>query len=366
MKIVLSSLALVLLCTAANAAYVRRGDGTATGATGAADEAPIGMPNVQAGLEPAGAAKDLMSQTLTRAKSLYADNARICGVEVAKTKEWQGEAHNMDFAARMAAKQKLAAALGNRVAGLAKFLKRLKKMRARLYEHIDRVNGIFQNKYKENLDNVHAASGVLKLLGQIQTEPWNPHLNPIKNFKSWSGAAPAAAEPAAAAADAEPAAAAAAAPEAAEAATTATNFLSLVEGAYNRAGPECKAATTAAFTVYEHGLKLNSMMDVSFESERAVLAKFRETLGGMIRKREAKLKALTTQLQKLQAALQAANQPFQELIKGLDSHLEHVKAACAQHAKQAAIVTGEIQAVVAQIEENHINGASVAATGTAM
>ena len=62
------------------------------------------------------------------------------------------------------------------------------------------------------------------------------------------------------------------------------------------AGSECKAATGAAFNVYELGLKLNSMMDESFENEREVLKEFRETLGDMIAKREAKLNAMEAQL----------------------------------------------------------------------
>ena len=58
-------------------------------------------------------------------------------------------------------------------------------MRSRLREHIVRTNTIYETKYTENLDNVHLAANVLKELGMIQTEPWNPHINKIKNFKSF-------------------------------------------------------------------------------------------------------------------------------------------------------------------------------------
>ena len=130
------------------------------------------------------------------------------------------------------------------------------------------------------------------------------------------------------------------------------------------AGSECKAATGAAFNVYELGLKLNSMMDTSFESERVVLKEFRETLKLMIDKREAKLEAMEEQLRKLKLAMAAANSPFTELKEGLKDHLEHVKNACAAHAKQKIVVSASVANVVAMIQEHHMDATGGAATGS--
>ena len=130
------------------------------------------------------------------------------------------------------------------------------------------------------------------------------------------------------------------------------------------AGSECKAATGAAFNVYELGLKLNSMMDTSFENERVVLKEFRETLKLMIDKREAKLEAMEEQLRKLKLAMAAANSPFTELKEGLKDHLVHVKNACAAHAKQKIVVSASVANVVAMIQEHHMDATGGAATGS--
>ena len=137
---------------------------------------------------PAGLALQKMTDTLDLVKAGYSKSASICVEEEKLTVAWSNEVQDMGNAARKASKEKLAAALEKRLAGLRKFLKRLKKMRGRLREHIVRVNTIYETKYTENLDNVHLAANVLKELGMIQTEPWNPHINPIKNFKSFTEA----------------------------------------------------------------------------------------------------------------------------------------------------------------------------------
>lgn len=122
------------------------------------------------------------------------------------------------------------------------------------------------------------------------------------------------------------------------------------------AGETCKAATGAAFNVYELGLKLNSMMDESFENERVVLKEFRETLGMMIAKREAKLAAMEAQLAKLKAALAAAGSPFGELKEGLADHLKHMKNAQEAHTKQEGVVSTAVNVVVTLIQEHHTGG----------
>ena len=321
---------------------------------------------------PSNLALDKMLETNKLIDEGFGGAAALCVEEQEKTVAWQEEVQDMGNAARRASKEKLAAALEKRLAGLKVFLKRLKKMRSRLREHIQRVNDIYQTKYKENLDNVHVAATVLKQLGMIQSEPWNPHINPIKNFKSLEEAKEDGDAPGEAAVVAdETSATGAAEPASAEAASGGegaepTSLLQLVESQYTSAGPQCKAATGAAFNVYELGLKLNSMMDVSFENEREVLKEFRETLGGMIAKREAKLAAMTAQLNKLKAALAAAGSPFAELKEGLADHLVHVKKACAEHAEQAVVVKSKVTAIMGLIKEHHLGiSTDGAATGAA-
>jgi len=298
---------------------------------------------------PAGLALQKMTDTLDLVKAGYSKSASICVEEEKLTVAWSNEVQDMGNAARKASKEKLAAALEKRLAGLRKFLKRLKKMRGRLREHIVRVNTIYETKYTENLDNVHLAANVLKELGMIQTEPWNPHINPIKNFKSFTEAQ----EDGDKTADVQGASGAEGGAAVSDEATPPAAFMQLEETNYQKAGSECKAATGAAFNVYELGLKLNSMMDESFENEREVLKEFRETLGMMIAKREAKLNAMELQLAKLKAALAGAGAPFAELKEGLKQHLIHVKNACAVHAKQESTVTTAIGGVVTLIQEHH-------------
>jgi hypothetical protein len=139
--------------------------------------------------DPSGLALTKMQDTEALINAGYAKSQSICVDEEAKTVAWSEEVQDMGAKARAASKQQLAGALEKRLAGLKKFLKRLKKMRARLREHIIRVNTIYETKYTENLNNVHLAANVLKELGMIQTEPWNPHINPIKNFDSFAAAA---------------------------------------------------------------------------------------------------------------------------------------------------------------------------------
>ena len=156
--------------------------GTETAAPGA--DVDVYGPNG----DPSGLAFTKMQDTEALINAGYAKSQLICVDEEAKTVAWSEEVQDMGAKARAASKQQLAGALEKRLAGLKKFLKRLKKMRARLREHIIRVNTIYETKYTENLNNVHLAANVLKELGMIQTEPWNPHMNPIKNFDSFNAA----------------------------------------------------------------------------------------------------------------------------------------------------------------------------------
>ena len=74
--------------------------------------------------------------------------------------------------------------------------------------------------------------------------------------------------------------------------------------------------------------------------------------------------AMEEQLRKLKLAMAAANSPFTELKEGLKDHLEHVKNACAAHAKQKIVVAASVANVVAMIQEHHMDATGGAATGS--
>jgi hypothetical protein len=87
-------------------------------------------------------AAKLILSTSTEARTIA---STTCGVEATATEKWisGGLGEDKDAAAaRAASKAAMHGALGNRLAGLLKFLKRLKKIRARLYDHIVRVNDV--------------------------------------------------------------------------------------------------------------------------------------------------------------------------------------------------------------------------------
>ena len=349
-----ASLALLLLAGGANAIHIRGSEDPALAAAPAVAAVPTSEElNPLNVANPSGLAIQKLFESQKQVSELYAKSQATCATEQRLTVKWQNEVQDMGNKARRESKQQLLGALEKRLAGLKKFVRRLKVMRGRLREHIVRVNDIFTTKYTENLNNVHVASDVLQELAHIQTDPWNPHISPIKNFAALDAAADNnGATGAAAPAEAEGEAAEAEGDEANDSARTA--LIAISEHA--RTHGECKSATGAALNVYELGLKLNSMMDKSFENEREVLKEFRETLKMMIDKREAKLAALEAQIAKLKESLAAAAAPFTELKKGLDTHIVHVKAACAEHTKQGGDVNAKIGEVIGLIKQHHMGG----------
>lgn len=362
----MKAVASLLLLSSASAIHIRGSEDPAAAVPTAEALNPLNVAN------PSGLAIEKMLGSQKKVAELYAKSQATCATEQKLTVAWQNEVQDMGNKARRESKQQLLGALEKRLAGLKKFVRRLKVMRGRLREHIVRVNDIFTTKYTENLNNVHVASHVLQELAHIQTDPWNPHVSPIKNFAALdaaednSGGATGAAAPLEGdATESEETEAAAGEAVAAAAGGTSEPTALIALSDKVRARGECKSATGAALNVYELGLKLNSMMDKSFESEREVLKEFRETLKMMIDKREAKLAALEAQIAKLKESLAAAAAPFTELKKGLDTHIEHVKAACAEHTKQGGDVNAKIGEVIALIKQNHMGGSATGPAGGA-
>merc|ERR1712072_91747 len=206
----------------------------------------------------------------------YEKASTICKEELSAAKKIVDQAEDpVLYRERTESKEKLLVALKVRVDSLSKFLKKLKKIRSKLYNHFERVNTIFQKKFLENSHNMAAAAKLLHDMGIIKVVPYNPKFNPIKNFAKFDPS------------------------------TMSLIQLSLHRSERNLAlqqmemeakmalatsdNKSCEKASAAAFEIFKLALRLNNDMYTRFEQEREVLRKFRLGLRGMIEKREAKL-----------------------------------------------------------------------------
>ena len=181
----MKAVASLLLLSSVGAIHIRGSEDPAAAAAVAPTAEGLNPLNVA---NPSGLAIEKMLGSQKQVAELYAKSQATCATEQKLTVEWQNEVQDMGNKARRESKQQLLGALEKRLAGLKKFVRRLKVMRGRLREHIVRVNDIFTTKYTENLNNVHVASHVLQELAHIQTDPWNPHVSPIKNFAALDAA----------------------------------------------------------------------------------------------------------------------------------------------------------------------------------
>jgi hypothetical protein len=322
-----------------------------------------GIDHVAQGFQAAKAILSTSSAARTVAKE-------TCTTEQVATEKWisGGTGEDKDAAAaRKASKAALAGALGGRIDGLKKMLERLKRIRARLYKHIVRVNDIYGSKFKENMNYMNGAVQALHSLSVIMTTPISPKLSPIKNFLAYE---PPSAGAVAAEKEMESIEKGA---EAGDATTTSMFFVEVAEqeswNAQNmrfaslKAQEDeccsshncpCSAARKEAFELYEKSLELNAKMSVNFEAERKVLAAFRSGLRKMIESREANLAALTSQLNALAAAMNQTEEPIQGLFKQMQVHLDVLKSACAQQQENAKVDVVEIQKLISLIQQHHV------------
>jgi hypothetical protein len=316
------------------------------------------------------AAKTILS-TSTKSREIAKNT---CTEEQAATEKWVSGGLGQDkdaAAARAASKAAMHGALGNRLKGLLKFLKRLKKIRAKLYDHIVRVNNIYGSKFKENMNYMNGAVQSLHSLSVILTTPISPKLRPIKNFVAY--------EP--------PSAGAAAAAAEIKEVESDSNSLLFVEISEKDAWDAqtlrfstlhakedeccsshncpCSKGRQQAFELYEKALALNAKMSINFEKERKVLAAFRKGLKKMIDSREANLAALQAQLSKLESSMNRTEDPIQGLFKKMEVHLDVLKGACAQQQENAKVDVVEINKLVSLIQQHHVGvpGDAAAATG---
>merc|ERR1712072_782537 len=243
---------------------------------------------------------------------------------------------------RTESKEKLLAALKVRVDSLSKFLKKLKKIRSKLYNHIERVNTIFQKKFLENSHNMAAAAKLLHDMGIIKNfakfDPSQMSLIQLSISKSERNLALQQMEM-----------------EAKMALATSDN-------------KSCEKASAAAFEIFKLALRLNNDMYTRFEQEREVLRKFRLGLRGMIEKREAKLAALTKQMKALEKALADASHPFRELRKNMATHVDVLTKSCNKFPEEKKSIGDQYTKTIDLIQKDMKKGeeqatATVAPTG---
>ncbi len=325
------------------------------------------------GVDHVAKAHEAAQAMLTKSTEARATGKGLCAEEKAATKKWLSGGLGEDEdakKARAASKAALHGALGNRIAGLTKFLAKLKKIRARLYDHIDRVNNIYGAKFQENMNYMQGAVSSLHALSVILTTPISPKLRPIKNFVAY--------EP-----PSDGAAAAAKAVEEVEQ-VEPTSFMFLEVGQQDAWDAQnmrfstmkaendeccsshacpCSKGRQQAFELYEKSLALNQKMSVNFEAEREVLAAFRKGLKKMIDDREANLKALSEQLSKLEAAMNRKEEPIQGLFKKMEVHLDVLGSACKQQAENADLDVPQFEKLISLIKEHHVGETEVAAAG---
>lgn len=283
-------------------------------ATAYAQEAEVAAPKETAGSATQSALNALQGG-LKEHNEYYNKAVAICKEELPAAQKIVDQAEDAQlYKERTESKERLAGALRTRVAQLTKFLKKLKKIRSKLYSHIERVNTIFQKKFLENSHNMAAAAKLLHDMGIIKVVPYNPKFNPIKNFAKFDPS------------------------------TMSLIQLSIHRSERNLAlqqmemeaklalansdSKSCEKASGAAFEIFKLALRLNNEMYDRFEQERTVLRKFRLGLREMIEKREKKLAALTKQLAALEKALADNSHPFRELRKNMAGHVSVLKKSC--------------------------------------
>ena len=303
------------------------------------------------------ATKESPTQILTTGlaahKAGYAKGDELCKVELAHGNAQATQAEDTDlYNRRRKSKEALRGAVATRLQQLKAFLTKLKAIRARLYDHINRVNTIFQKKFLENSHNMATASKLLHDLGLIKVLPYNPKFNPIKNFASFDPNKMSLIQ--------------------LDMAKTERNMalqqlemeanLALATTADNEA---CKKASNTAFEIFKLALKLNEELYTRFESERAVLREFRLGLRGMIESRQKKVEALTKQLAALDKALADESHPFLELRKNMKEHVDILTTSCNKFKTQANDITAKYNNAIStsNAHSSAVEKAETGATG---
>jgi len=276
--------------------------------------------------EPAEVGKTVDAALATMQKALAANKARsgdvatLCEKEIAETKVWVDAGHGIDAKDRTAAKKGLAAALGDRIKGLKKFLGKLKNIRKKLRMHVIRVNSAFGTKYTEN-DNAMAAA--------------KSAVDPAAGLKLLKLPA----QDVETAADKEEMAADAAEPN--------TFFLELHQSNIAKLGQ----------ALYDVAMANSQQTKQNIEKERSTLGKFRDMLRALILKREAKLAKLSKQLADINAALETNESFAKDVWPYLIKHYEVTQKSCTMMQGTFTAAEQAEQEVITAIQSGSDKGA---------
>ena len=230
-----------------------------------------------------------IKSALTKNKERQGVVAATCAKEMEETAKWLELGHGIDNKDRVEAKKGLAKALGERVAGLTKFLGKLKSIRKHLRSHIIRVNTAFGTKYQENDNAMNAAKSAVDPQGGLKLLKL-----PAQDVET--------------AADQQQMAAA------------GTSFLEM-----DTHGSQIQVL---AQKLYEVAMANSAQTRANIEKERDTLGAFRDKLRALILKREAKLAKLTAQLSAINKALETNESFAKDVWPFLQEHAVTTKASC--------------------------------------
>jgi hypothetical protein len=294
--------------------------------------AAVGAANLRTYREPAevgktvGAALTTIEKALAKNKDRQSQTASLCAKEQAETKKWLDEGSGIDNKDRNAAKRGLADALAGRIAGLKKFLGKLKNIRKRLRTHIIRVNSAFGTKYLENQNAMEAAKSAMDPQAGLKLLKL-----PAQDVETEEDKAEMAED------DKDP-----------DNKATPAAFLELLEP--SKIGD-------LSTKLYETALANSKATRQAIEKERSTLGEFRDKLRALILKREAKLKKLEKQLADINKALADGGSFMKDIWPYLKKHYDVTASSCKM--MDASFLTAEKaeQEVVDAIKSGASGGA---------
>jgi len=270
--------------------------------------------------EPAEVGKTVAAALATMEKALAANTKRaatvaeLCPKEIEETKKWVDAGHGIDNKDRLAAKKQLADALEGRVAGLRKFLGKLKTIRKRLRSHVIRVNSAFGTKYTENDNAMNAAKSAVDPQAGLKLLKL-----PAQDVETAEDKA-----------------------EMAEDAASPTTFLEVET--------HTSKITELSQKLYDVAMENSRQTRRNIEKERSTLGAFRDKLRALILKREAKLKKLTKQLADIRAALETNESFAKDVWPYLKKHYDVTIESCGMMTKSFAAAEQAEQAVIEAIK----------------
>jgi hypothetical protein len=255
------------------------------------------------------AALSTIEKALAKNKERQGTVADLCAKEIEETKKWIDAGSGIDNKDRVAAKQQLAKALGDRIDGIKKFLGKLKNIRKNLRAHIIRVNTAFGTKYQENDNAMNAAKSAVDPAAGLKLLKL-----PAQDVETAEDRAEMAADSGSAA---------------------AASFLEVDD--------ELSKSNIAelAQKLYEVASANSAQTRANIEKERSTLGAFRDKLRALILKREAKLAKLTKQLDAINKALETNESFVKDVWPYLAKHYETTQSSCKM--MSASFATAEKQ-----------------------